>query len=104
MISASDIKRIADRIGEAFQPEKIVLFGSYANGSQSVESDVDLLIVADTDLSAPKRFSAVSRLMADFPIAFDIIFKTPLEYQNQRKIINHIVFFADKYGKVIYGR
>ncbi len=104
MINTNDLNQIVERIGKSFQPEKIILFGSYADGSQSVDSDVDLLVVAETTLSAPKRFRAVSKLLGEYPIAFDIIFKTPSEYKLQRNILNHIVFFADKYGKVIYGR
>ena len=64
---------IINRIRDSFHPEKIILFGSYATGEPTEESDVDLLIVADTDLSVKDRFPAVSRLLGDFPAAFDVI-------------------------------
>ncbi|MCJ7728509.1 MAG: hypothetical protein MUO27_01305, partial [Sedimentisphaerales bacterium] len=35
---------------------------------------------------------------------FDLIVKTPAEYEKWRRIVNHIVYFAEKYGKTIYGR
>ena len=104
MIGSDTLDEIVKRIRTSFQPEKIILFGSYARGDATEESDVDLLIVAETDLSPFERFPAVSRLLADIPAAFDIIVKTPEEYRRRRSVVNHIVYFADKYGKVIYER
>jgi predicted nucleotidyltransferase len=39
------IHAVVKRIAEKFQPEKIILFGSYAYGQPKPESDVDLLVV-----------------------------------------------------------
>ena len=94
---------IIQRLVEHFDPERIILFGSYASGAVTEDSDVDLLIVAKTDLSPRERFPAVRRLLSDFPAAFDIILKTPEEYR-RRSVVNHIVYFADKCGKVVYER
>lgn len=43
------IREIAARIAQKFHPRKIILFGSWARGNPTPDSDVDLLIVADTD-------------------------------------------------------
>ena len=104
MIKMSQIEELSRRIVREFHPDKIVLFGSYACGQATEDSDVDLLVVADTSLPAHRRYSAVRRLVADYPAAFDIIVKTPDEYARRRNIVNHIVYFADKYGRVIYER
>jgi len=104
MISTDTMRDIIDRLRDSFHPEKIILFGSYANGKATEESDVDLLIVADTDFSVKDRFPAVSRLLGDFPAAFDVILKTPQEYERTKSVVNHIVYFADKYGKTVYER
>ena len=45
MVRMSEIKTLARRIAEAFNPERIILFGSYAYGTPNPDSDVDLLIV-----------------------------------------------------------
>ena len=104
MISTDTMRDIIDRLRDSFHPEKIILFGSYAKDVATEESDVDLLIVADTDLSVKERFPAVSRLLGDFPAAFDVIVKTPEEYERTKSVVNHIVYFADKSGKVVYER
>ncbi len=95
---------MATKIAEQFHPEKIILFGSYARGEATEDSDVDLLVVTETDLPDQERYGAVRRLLAGYPVAFDIIVKTPEEYQRSRGLVNHIVYFADKYGKPVYER
>ena len=102
MINAQNIDLIIQRLKDELNPVKIILFGSYAVGNPREDSDVDLLIVADTDLPPVERFALVSRMLADFPVAFDIIFKTPDEYNRWRNVVNNIVYFADRYGRVIY--
>jgi len=42
------IRAVVRQIAEKFQPEKIILFGSYAHGEPRPESDVDLLVIMDT--------------------------------------------------------
>ena len=104
MIRAETIQELVGRIVARFHPEKIILFGSYASGEPTEDSDVDLLIVAEMDLPPRDRFPAVRRLLNDYPVAFDLILETPEEYRRRRSVVNHIVYFADKYGKVIYER
>jgi predicted nucleotidyltransferase len=98
------LKDVLETIKARFHPERIVVFGSHASGAATEESDVDLLIVADTDLPPKERFPAVSRLLADYPASFDVILKTPEEFRRFRSVVNHIVYFADRYGKVVYER
>jgi predicted nucleotidyltransferase len=104
MIDPEQIAEITDRIVQQLAPEKIILFGSYANGNAREDSDIDLLVVAETDLSARDRFPAIRRLLADFPAAFDVFWKTPEEYRRWRSVVNHVVYFAEKYGKIVYER
>lgn len=104
MVAIDEIEGFAQRIGREFDAERVILFGSYARGAATRDSDVDLLVVADTELPPRQRYSAVRRLVADAPASFDIIVKTPDEYARWRSVVNHIVYFADRYGKVVYER
>jgi len=104
MFIPADIDAIVLRIAEHFDPEKIILFGSYARGDATEQSDIDLLVVAQTDLPPRERFRAIRRLLADYPVAFDVYLKTPEEFDRWRSVVNHVVYFADKYGKVVYER
>ena len=104
MVALNDIEQFGKRIGEQFGAEKVILFGSHAEGTATEDSDVDLLVVAETSLPPRKRYGAVRRLVANVPASFDIVVKTPDEYARQRSVVNDIVYFADKYGRVLYER
>ena len=103
-MAISEIEEFGRQIGRQFGAERVILFGSYARGTVTEDSDVDLLVVADTNLPPRQRYSAVRRLVANVPASFDIIVKTPEEYARWRSVVNHIVYFADKYGRVLYER
>ncbi len=92
------------RIARELRPQKIILFGSYAYGNPTPDSDVDLLVVMNTRASRKERFLAVSRLLRPRPFAVDIIVKTPGEIKTA--IMNGDFFIEEIYsqGKVLYER
>ena len=67
------------KIVQELNPEKIVLFGSYAYGNPNPDSDVDLLVIMNTKASHKDRSWAVSRLLLPRPFPVDILVKTPRE-------------------------
>jgi predicted nucleotidyltransferase len=70
------IRRLANQIVEKFQPEKIILFGSYADGEPNVHSDVDLLVVmpAKNEITQAGRI----RLATEHPFPLDLLVRTPV--------------------------
>lgn len=76
------LPRAVKRIAETLQPEKIILFGSYAYGNPTPDSDVDLLVVMKTNEPRIERYLAVSRCLRPRPFAVDIIVKTPSEIKS----------------------
>ncbi|MGM0682493.1 MAG: nucleotidyltransferase domain-containing protein [Thermodesulfobacteriota bacterium] len=85
-----------------YNPEKIVLFGSYAWENHDEESDIDIIIVYQT----PKRF--VDRLKElylswDIPKAVDILAYTPEEFDRLMEE-SSFVSQAVKQGELIYER
>jgi len=72
---------VVARIVNALTPERVILFGSYAYGAPTVDSDVDLLVVMETAASPAERFLAVSRVVRPRPFPLDVIVKTPAEIQ-----------------------
>lgn len=104
MVAIERIEEYGRQIGREFGAELVILFGSYAQGIVTEDSDVDLLVVANTNLPPRQRYTAVRRLVANAPASFDIIVKTPEEYTRWRSVVNHIVYFADKYGRILYER
>ncbi|MEW6400699.1 MAG: nucleotidyltransferase domain-containing protein [Chloroflexota bacterium] len=93
------------KIARELRPEKIILFGSYAYGNPTPNSDVDLLVVMETNARQKDRYLAVSRLLRPRQFPVDIIVKTPeeIEYALNNKgnfFIQEIV----RKGKVLYEK
>ena len=74
--SREDIERVAREIAEKFDPERIILFGSYAYGTPSDDSDVDLLVVMDTE-EDPVEVAVRVRLALDVHFPMDLLVRTP---------------------------
>ncbi|MGB0383841.1 MAG: nucleotidyltransferase domain-containing protein [Ardenticatenaceae bacterium] len=92
------------RIVEGLQPEKIILFGSYAYGTPTPDSDVDLLVVMETNLSSTQRFLAVSRLLSPRPFPVDILVKRPNEIKHALAAGDFFIKEIISEGKVLYER
>ena len=93
-----------ERIVKELQPDKIILFGSYARGVATPDSDVDLLVIMNTDASSTDRYLRVSQLLIPRPFPVDILVKTPQEIS---QAIDKGDFFIEEIisrGKVLYGR
>lgn len=85
-------------------PQKIILFGSYAYGNPTPDSDVDLLVIWDTSASHTERYMQVARSLRPRLFPVDIVVKTPQEIEES---LNHHSFFTKeiyKKGIVLYER
>ena len=93
------------RIVSELKPEKIILFGSYAYGNPTPDSDVDLLVIMKTRAKEIDRFVAVSNLLYPRQFPVDILVKTPQEIEAEaRKKGNFFMREILKKGKVLYER
>lgn len=81
-ISEKDIRQITDQLKKQFRPEQIIIFGSYAGGEPTVDSDVDILIIMQTDLSAREAAYTVRKAINPaFPV--DILVRTPAQIKQR---------------------
>lgn len=92
------------KIVNELNPEKIVLFGSYAYGEPTPHSDVDLLVVLKTSASLKERSWKVSRLLLPRPFPVDILVKTPKEIEKALKSGDFFLREILTRGKVLYER
>ena len=79
------ILTMVEKLKRAYQPNKIVLFGSYAYGQPDRDSDIDLLIIKDTPDRPIDRRVAVSRIVSDPQrlVPFEPLVLTPQELQER---------------------
>jgi len=98
------IYAMTERIVEAFNPIKVILFGSWARGDADWNSDIDLLVVLPSVENKRREAVAIRRALADFPVGKDIIVTTPEEISRRGNVVGSILRPALREGKVIYER
>ena len=93
-----------ERIARALRPDKIILFGSYAYGTPTPDSDVDLLVVMETDAPDKERYLSVCRLLRPRPFPVDILVRTPQEVERALAKGDFFIGEIVTQGKVLYER
>jgi uncharacterized protein len=98
------IDKMVRRIVKKFKPEKIILFGSYARGTPTSDSDVDLLIIMPVSGSKREKRIEIGVALHDIRIPKDIIVATPDEVERRKNLVGTIIRPALEEGKVLYAR
>lgn len=100
----AQIEAMTQQIVQQFHPLKIILFGSYARGSFTVDSDVDLLVVMEVSGSKRRKAAEIDLALAERTLPLDLIVVTPQEYERYRNVMGHIIYPVVREGKVLYER
>ena len=103
MYTQEQINNVVSRIIQNVHPYKVILFGSYATGEPNENSDIDLLIIKNSDFPMNKRALEIRPFLRGLKIPMDILVYTQNEYQEQ---INSKYSFLSQIvekGKVLYG-
>lgn len=101
-IPQAAIDDVVKQIAEKFKPIKIILFGSYAYGNPNQVSDVDLLVVMETDLrEVQQEIKILQTIKYDF--ALDVLVKTPKSLQERISLGDNFLKEIIERGKLLYG-
>jgi predicted nucleotidyltransferase len=98
------LPEITSRIVRTSNPEKIILFGSYAKGNYRPDSDLDLLVIVDGITSSRQESNRIRRSLRGLLVPVDILVATPEQIERHRRTIGYIYRPAMDEGKVIYER
>ncbi|MBC8449621.1 MAG: nucleotidyltransferase domain-containing protein [Chloroflexi bacterium] len=100
----AQLKALLQTLIERVRPEKVVLFGSHADGTATPQSDVDLLVILESDLRRDRRQEMISRALRPRRVPVDILAYTPAEMEacmaNPTSFVRHILTT----GKTVYER
>jgi predicted nucleotidyltransferase len=102
MIDNNKILEIAGSIAKNFSPQKIILIGSYATGNPNADSDLDLLIIKETDKPKQHRSFDIRKSLIGSMIPIDILVYTPKEYNEEKSKDISFISNALKTAKVLY--
>jgi predicted nucleotidyltransferase len=96
------IRRFARAVGERFQPDQIILFGSHAYGTPHADSDVDILVV----MPARNQHAQAVRIRWEVPAPFpmDLLVRTPQNMHWRLREGDSFLHEIVTRGKVLYEK
>ncbi len=99
------IRLIADKLKESYNPEKIILFGSYAWGLPDEDSDIDILVIKDTEETPHRRNVNARKLVSSLRRGYglDILVITPEELKSRLNIGDKFLEEIISRGERLYG-
>lgn len=104
MLTEKEIAKLIDRIVTRIQPQKIIIFGSYAKEKATIKSDLDILVIKETELPMANRADDLKPILSNSLIPVDVHIYTPEEVEEYGKeqfsFINSIL----KTGRLIYEK
>lgn len=101
----TELNKIVKKIVDAYQPEKIFLFGSYAYGQPDADSDLDLLIIKETSERFIERWIHVRQIVSDpkRSIPFEPLVLTPEELKERLAIGDQFIKEIVTKGEILYA-
>lgn len=98
------IRAVVEKITQRFDPERVILFGSYAYGKPHSFSDVDLLVVLKTKERPRAKQIEIVRALSPHPFGMDILVRTPEQLEQRIRLDDSFMREIAEKGKVLYER
>jgi len=98
------LRAITKRIVEKINPEKIILFGSYAYSKPTLDSDIDLLVIMKNRHRSIENAMAIDKLFSNRRFGMDILVRRPRELNARLSRRDMFMEEITQRGKVLYER
>lgn len=98
------LKMMVDRIVKNFDPERIILFGSYARGTPDFHSDIDLLVIMKDGAKRRETAVKIRKLLRGSPIAKDVVVTTIGSVKKYENVPGYVIYNALREGVTLYER
>ena len=83
--------------------KSVFLFGSYSRNQAGENSDVDLLVIAESELPRHKRSRQIHLMFKPYPFPMDILVYTPEEVEKESEFEISFISRALREGRKLYG-
>jgi predicted nucleotidyltransferase len=101
MVPFAQIKAYADEVARRFHPQRIILFGSYAYGQPTADSDVDLMVIMPFDPRKGRKSLEIRQsIRARFPL--DLLVRRPEVVRQRLKRGDSFLEEVTRKGRVLY--
>lgn len=102
MLTKAEIDRLVERIVARSQPQKVIIFGSYAKGTATIKSDLDILVIKNTELPMINRAADLSTTVHNVLIPVDVHIYTTEEVEEYAKEPFSFINTILKSGKIVF--
>ncbi len=102
MATRSQIDTIVHKIVTSSHPEKVILFGSHAYGQPNADSDIDLLVITESDLPRYQRVRDLKKCLRGSKEAVDLLVYTPLEIEKWKDVKTAFITTVMEKGVVLF--
>lgn len=101
MVDEKSIYDFSSQIARKFRPEKIILFGSYTQGTANDDSDVDLLVILPFEGKPIRKASEILRKTRP-RIPVELLVRTPEQVKTRLALNDYFLHEVMNKGKVLY--
>jgi predicted nucleotidyltransferase len=98
------VRGIVRRIVDTVQPQKVILFGSRAQGDARADSDFDVLVIKQSDEPRYRRSIPLYVALADLPVEVEVMVYTPEEVEEWSEVPQTFITTAVREGTTIYEK
>ncbi len=102
MISDEQIQQAVERLVAAANPSKVILFGSYARGDATEDSDLDLMVIEQEVANKFEEMIRLHRVVGDVGIGVDVLVYSDTEAYRRSQVPGTVLYWAFSEGKVLY--
>ncbi len=103
MVHPNSIRAYARRVAREVKPSRIVLFGSYAKGKATADSDVDLLVVMPHRGASADAAARIRTRVGPPPFPLDLIVQSPTRLRRRLRLRDYFMRDIVENGKILYA-
>lgn len=102
MISSEQIQQAVERLVKAANPSKVILFGSYARGDATEDSDLDLMVIEREVKNAGDEMVRLHKVVGNIGVGVDVLVYSDKEASRRSQVPGTVLYWAAKEGRVLY--
>ena len=102
MLTPNEIDTLVQRIVARIQPQKVIIFGSYAKGMATIKSDLDIFVIKETELPMVHRTDDLKPMLSRVLIPVDVHVYTPEEVEEYGQEPFSFVSSVLRTGEVVF--
>lgn len=102
MLTEDTIRNVVERIVDVARPSKVILFGSYARGNASENSDLDLMVIEPRVTDPGQEMVRLRMVIGSIGTGVDVLVYSEAEFERRSQVAGTVLHQARTEGKVLY--